>query len=79
MSVFVGFLIGIVIFIFDFIGDYYVCVKMCNFFFLLVYSVNWGIVIEGFCSLIVGFFGCGYVMIMYGGNIGVIGVIKVKI
>lgn len=74
-----GFFIVIMILVLDFIGDYYVCVKMCNVLLFLNYVINRGIVIEGFCMFFFGIMGCGYVMLMYGGNVGVVGIIKVKI
>ncbi|XP_052705327.1 solute carrier family 23 member 2-like [Crassostrea angulata] len=76
-SVFVGFLIGTVTSILDSIGDYYACAKMCNLPPPPAHSVNRGIAIEGFCSLIAGFVGCGHATTTYGGNIGAIGVTKV--
>ncbi|XP_019925114.3 solute carrier family 23 member 2 [Magallana gigas] len=77
-SVFVGFLIGTVTSILDSIGDYYACAKMCNLPPPPAHSVNRGIAIEGFCSLIAGFFGCGHATTTYGGNVGAIGVTKVS-
>lgn len=78
-SVFVGFLIGTVTSILDSIGDYYACAKMCNLPPPPAHSVNRGIAIEGFCSLIAGFFRCGHATTTYEGNVGAIGVTKVKI
>ncbi|XP_048746327.2 solute carrier family 23 member 2-like [Ostrea edulis] len=76
-SVFAGFLIGTVTSVIDSIGDYYACAKMVNVPPPPVHSVNRGIAIEGFCSLIAGFMGCGHATTTYGGNIGAIGVTKV--
>lgn len=72
-----GFFIVIIVFILDFIGDYYVCVIMCCVLFFFVYVVNCGIVVEGLCIMLFGVVGCGYGIMIYGGNIGVIGLIKV--
>ncbi|XP_022343879.2 solute carrier family 23 member 2-like [Crassostrea virginica] len=76
-SVFVGFLIGTITSILDSIGDYYACAKMCNLPPPPSHSVNRGIAVEGFCSLIAGFLGCGHATTTYGGNLGAIGVTKV--
>lgn len=78
ISVFVGFFIVIIVFILDFIGDYYVCVITCRVSFFFVYVVNRGIVVEGLCITLFGVVGCGYGITIYGGNIGVIGLIKVN-
>ena len=73
-----GFLIGTITSILDSIGDYYACAKMCNLPPPPSHSVNRGIAVEGFCSLIAGFLGCGHATTTYGGNLGAIGVTKVK-
>ncbi|CAG2213594.1 SLC23A1 [Mytilus edulis] len=76
-SVFAGFMIGTITSILDSIGDYYACAKMCNLPPPPAHTVNRGIAIEGFCSLIAGFLGCGHATTTYGGNIGAIGVTRV--
>ncbi|XP_065924791.1 solute carrier family 23 member 1 isoform X4 [Magallana gigas] len=76
-SIFMGFFIGTIMSILDSIGDYYACAKICNLPPPPAHCVNRGIAIEGFCSLIAGFLGCGHATTTYGGNIGAIGVTKV--
>lgn len=77
VSVFTGFMIGTMTSILDSIGDYYACAKMCNLPPPPKHAVNRGIAVEGFCSLIAGFLGCGHATTTYGGNIGAIGVTRV--
>lgn len=74
---FVGMLVVIIFFVIEFVGDYFVVVWLFNVEVLLLYVVNCGIVIEGFVSIILGMVGVGYFIILYSGNIGVIGIIKV--
>ncbi|XP_065924790.1 solute carrier family 23 member 1 isoform X3 [Magallana gigas] len=76
-SIFMGFFIGTIMSILDSIGDYYACAKICNLPPPPAHCVNRGIAIEGFCSLIAGFLGCGHATTTYGANIGAIGVTKV--
>ncbi|XP_061167374.1 solute carrier family 23 member 2-like [Saccostrea echinata] len=76
-SVFTEFLIGTITSTLDSIGDYYACAKMSNVPPPPSHSVNRGIAMEGFFSLIAGFMGCGHATTTYGGNIGAIGVTKV--
>ncbi|XP_062587082.1 solute carrier family 23 member 2-like [Saccostrea cucullata] len=76
-SVFAGFMIGTIVSILDSIGDYYACAKMSNVPPPPTHSVNRGILIEGLCSIIAGFLGCGHATTTFGGNIGAIGVTKV--
>ncbi|XP_062587081.1 solute carrier family 23 member 2-like [Saccostrea cucullata] len=76
-SVFTGFLIGTITSTLDSIGDYYACAKMSNVPPPPSHSVNRGIAMEGFFSLIAGLMGCGHATTTYGGNIGAIGVTKV--
>lgn len=77
VGVFLVFLIVIIGFILDFIVDYYVVVRVVCVFLFLVYVMNRGILVEGFMSMMVGFWGVVYGIMIYVGNIGVIGLIKV--
>lgn len=77
VGVFLVFLIVIIGFILDFIVDYYVVVRVVCVLLFLVYVMNRGILVEGFMSMMVGFWGVVYGIMIYVGNIGVIGLIKV--
>ena len=65
--------------ILDSIGDYYACARVCRVPTPPSHAVNRGIMIEGVCSLLSGAVGCGHATSTYGGNIGAIGVTKVRI
>ena len=43
------------------------------------HAVNRGILIEGLCSFLSGIVGCGHATTTSGGNIGAIGITKVKV
>lgn len=62
---YMGMMVVILMFIIEFVGDYYVCVRIFGELLLFVYVVNRGIVIEGFGSFIFGVVGLGGVIILY--------------
>ena len=64
--------------IFDSIGDYYACAKVSRVPAPPLHAVNRGILIEGICTFFSGTFGCGHATSTYGGNIGAIGLTKVR-
>ena len=76
-SVLIGFLIATLTSILDSIGDYYATAAMCRVPKPPSHSINRGIAVEGFCTLISGFLGMGHATTTYGGNIGAIGMTKV--
>lgn len=78
VSVFIGFMIATFTSILDSIGDYYACASMCRTPPPPSHAVNRGIAIEGFCSALAGVLGCGHATTTYGGNIGAIGVTRVR-
>lgn len=43
MLVVFGMFVGVFVFIIEFVGDYYVCVKFVGVFFFLVYVINRGL------------------------------------
>lgn len=75
---YMGMMVVIVFFIIEFVGDYFVVVWLFGVLFLFVYVINRGIMFEGVFSIILGFVGVGYVIILYSGNIGIIGIMKVN-
>ncbi|KAL4228724.1 hypothetical protein ACF0H5_011767 [Mactra antiquata] len=77
ISAIVGFLIATLTSILDSIGDYYATAAMCRVPPPPGHAVNRGIAIEGFCSMLSGFFGIGHATTTYGGNIGAIGMTRV--
>lgn len=76
---YMGMFVVIFLFIFEFVGDYFVVFCFFEVLVLFFYVINRGIFIEGFVSIIFGLMGVGYVIILYSGNIGIIGIIKVSI
>ena len=76
-SALIGFLIATFVSILDSIGDYYAAAKMCQVPPPPRHAINRGIAIEGFCSMLSGFYGTGHATTTYGGNIGTIGMTKV--
>lgn len=78
VSVFVGFLIATIISVLDSIGDYYACAKTCNVPPPPNHATNRGIAIEGLCTFLSGIMGCGHATSTYGGNVGAVGITKVK-
>ena len=77
VSVFLGFLIATFTSILDSVGDYYACASTCRVPPPPSHAVNRGIAVEGFCTAIAGFLGCGLGTTTYGGNVGAIGVTRV--
>ena len=77
-GVFIAFLIATLTSILDSIGDYYACARICDIPPPPKHAVNRGIAVEGFCSALSGAIGCGHATASYGGNIGTVGVTKVR-
>lgn len=75
---FSAFLIATFISILDSIGDYYACAMICNVPPPPAHGVNRGIAIEGLCTALSGAVGCGHATSTQGGNIGAIGITKVR-
>lgn len=72
-----GMLVGVLVFMIELIGDYYVCVWLLGVLLFLKYVINRGIGMEGIGCFLVGVWGSGNGIIFYSENIGVIGIIKV--
>ena len=64
--------------ILDSIGDYHACARVCRVPPPPAHGANRGILIEGICTTLSGFVGCGHATSTYGGVIGAIGVSKVR-
>ena len=62
----------------DSIGDYYACARVSRVPPPPAHACNRGILIEGACSFLSGAVGCGHATTTYGGNIGAIGITKVR-
>ncbi|XP_052061888.1 solute carrier family 23 member 2-like [Mytilus californianus] len=77
-GVFVAFVTATLTSIIDSIADYYACSKMSHVPPPPLHAVNRGIAFEGFMSMIAGFFGAGHATTTFGGNIGTIGMTKVR-
>lgn len=78
VTAFVGFIIASIMSIMDSIGDYYACARVCRVPPPPAHGVNRGIAIEGLCSALSGAIGCGHATSTYGGNIGAIGITRVR-
>lgn len=75
----IGMFVGVIVLIIEFIGDYYVCVRILGVFLLLSYVINCGIGMEGIGCFLILVFGIGNGMILYSENVGVIGIMKVRV
>ncbi|XP_045188670.2 solute carrier family 23 member 2-like isoform X1 [Mercenaria mercenaria] len=77
VSAIVGFLIATITSILDSIGDYYATAAICRVPPPPSHGINRGIAVEGFCSMISGFFGVGHATTTFGPTIGAIGMSRV--
>lgn len=78
-TIFVGFLIATFISILDSIGDYYACAAMSHVPPPPAHAMNRGIAVEGLCTIIAGALGAPTATTTYGGNIGAIGITRVRL
>ena len=78
-ATFISCFIATILSILDSISDYYACARVCRVPAPPSHAVNRGILIEGICSFISGTVGCGHATTTSGGNIGAIGITKVRL
>lgn len=60
-----GIFVGVLILIIEFVGDYFVCVRMVGVLLFLKYVINCGIGMEGIGGFLLGVFGSGIGIIFY--------------
>lgn len=75
---FAGMLAATISSIIESVGDYFAAARLSNAEAPPPHAVNRGIATEGFASIISGMVGAGHPTTSYSGNIGAIGITKVK-
>ncbi|XP_071173486.1 solute carrier family 23 member 1-like isoform X1 [Mytilus edulis] len=76
-GVFIAFVVATLLSVVESIADYYACARLCHVPPPPLSAMNRGIMVEGFMSMIAGFFGAGHATTTYSNNIGLIGITKV--
>ncbi|XP_063442749.1 solute carrier family 23 member 1-like [Mytilus trossulus] len=76
-GVFIAFVVATLLSVVESIADYYACARLCHVPPPPLPAMNRGIMVEGFMSMIAGFFGAGHATTTYSNNIGLIGITKV--
>lgn len=79
VGVFSAFLTATIGSILDSIADYYAVARVVRVPSPPVHAMNRGILVEGFMSMMAGFWGAAHGTTTYAGNIGVIGLTKVRL
>ena len=78
-GIFIIFIIATLLSVVESIADYYACARLSHLPPPPLPAMNRGIMVEGFMSMIAGFFGAGHATTTYSNNIGLIGITKVNL
>jgi len=76
-GIFLAFFIATLLSVIESIADYYACARLSHLPPPPLAAMNRGIMMEGFMSMMAGFFGAGHATTTYSNNIGLIGMTRV--
>ncbi|XP_076112163.1 solute carrier family 23 member 1-like isoform X1 [Mytilus galloprovincialis] len=76
-GIFLAFFLATLLSVIESIADYYACARLSHLPPPPLSAMNRGIMMEGFMSMIAGFFGAGHATTTYSNNIGLIGMTRV--
>lgn len=77
-STIISFFVAMISAIIDSIADYDACAKICYVSSPPKHAMNRGVLVEGIATFIAGMIGIGHGTNSYGGNIGAIGITRVR-
>ncbi|XP_076112164.1 solute carrier family 23 member 1-like isoform X2 [Mytilus galloprovincialis] len=75
-GIFLAFFLATLLSVIESIADYYACARLSHLPPPPLSAMNRGIMMEGFMSMIAGFFGAGHATTTYSNNIGLIGMTR---
>ncbi|XP_071173485.1 solute carrier family 23 member 1-like [Mytilus edulis] len=76
-GIFLAFFLATLLSVIESIADYYACARLSHLPPPPLSAMNRGIMMEGFMSMIAGFFGAGHATTTYSNNIGLIGMTRI--